>query len=155
MSHSFVTSQNLPGSSVLGISQARILEWVAISFSKGSSWPRDQTCVSYISCISKKILYHWAIREAWTRIKNSIHILVNSMDLWKWKWGHSVVSNSLPPHDMEPTRLLHPWDFPGKSTGLGCHFLLQGIFPTQGSNPVLPRCRQTLYRLSHQGSPKV
>ena len=48
--------------------------------------------------------------------------------------------------------LLPPWDFPGKSTGVGCHFLLQKIFPTQGSNPGLPCCRQTLYRLSHQGS---
>ena len=45
------------------------------------------------------------------------------------------------------TKLLHPWDFLGKSTGVGCHFLLQGIFPTQGLNPGLPRCRQTLYRL--------
>ena len=42
-----------------------------------------------------------------------------------------------------------PWDFPGNSTGVDCHFLLQGIFPTQGSNPGLPHCRQTLYRLSH------
>ena len=54
---------------------------------------------------------------------------------------------------MEPTRLLHPWDFPGKSTGVGCHFLPQGIFLTQGSNPDLPHCRQTLYHLSYQGSP--
>ena len=46
-----------------------------------------------------------------------------------------------------------PWDFPGKNTGMGCHFLLQGIFPTQGSNPGLLHCRQTLYRLSHLGSP--
>ena len=52
---------------------------------------------------------------------------------------------------MNPTRLLYPWDSPGKNTGVGCHFLLQGIFPTQGSNPGLPHCRQTLYRLSHQG----
>ena len=44
--------------------------------------------------------------------------------------------------------------FPGKSTGVGCLFLLQGIFPTQGSNPGLPHCRQTLYPLSHQGSPQ-
>ena len=49
------------------------------------------------------------------------------------------------------TRLLHPWDFLGKSTRVGCHFLLQGIFLTQGSNPGLPLCRQTLYHLSHQG----
>ena len=37
---------------------------------------------------------------------------------------------------------LCPWNFPGKSTGVGCHFLLQGIFPTQGSNPGLPHCRR-------------
>ena len=47
------------------------------------------------------------------------------------------------------TTLLCPWNFPGKSTGVGCHFLLQGIFPTQGSNPGLPHCRQTLYCLSY------
>ena len=43
------------------------------------------------------------------------------------------------------------WDFPGKSAGVDCHFLRQGIFPTQESNPGLPHCRQTLYHLSHQG----
>ena len=43
----------------------------------------------------------------------------------KWKWSHSVVSDSSPPHGLQPTRLLHPWDFPGKSTGVGCHFLLR------------------------------
>ena len=52
---------------------------------------------------------------------------------------------------MEPTRLLHLWDFPGKNTGMGCHFLLQEIFPTQGLNLGLPHCRQMLYHLSHQG----
>ena len=45
-----------------------------------------------------------------------------------------------------------PWDFPGKSAGVDCHFLLQGIFPTQESNPGLPHCRQTFYHLSNQGS---
>ena len=44
--------------------QAIILQWVAISFFKGSSWPRDQTCVSYTSCIARRVLYHWAIWEA-------------------------------------------------------------------------------------------
>ena len=48
-----------PGSSVQGILQARTLEWVAISFSRGSSQPTDQTCVSYLSCIGRQILYHW------------------------------------------------------------------------------------------------
>ena len=66
--------------------------------------------------------------------------------------SHSAVSNSLQPQGLQPARLLRPWDFPGKNTGVGSHFLLQGIFPTQGSNPCLPHCRQTLYCLSHQGS---
>ena len=46
---------------------------------------------------------------------------------------HSVLSDS-----HVATRLLCPWDSPGKNTGMSCHFLLQGIFPTQGSNPSLP-----------------
>ena len=44
-------------------------------------------------------------------------------------------------------------DSPGNNTGVGCHALLQGIFPTQGSNPRLPHCRWSLHHLSHQGSP--
>ena len=43
----------------------------------------------------------------------------------KWKWSRSVVPDSQRPHGLQPTRLLHPWDFPGKSTGAGCHCLLQ------------------------------
>ena len=43
----------------------------------------------------------------------------------KWKWSCSVVSDSLLPHGLEPARLLHPCNFPGKNTGVGCHFLLQ------------------------------
>ena len=46
-----------------------------------------------------------------------------------------------------------PWNFPGKNTIVGCHFFLQGSFPTQGLNPGLLHCRQMLYHLSHQGSP--
>ena len=48
-----------PGSSVHGSLQARILEWVVMPSSKGSSWPRDRTCVSYVSCIGRQVLYHW------------------------------------------------------------------------------------------------
>ena len=48
-------------------------------------------------------------------------------------------------------RFLCLWDFPGKNTGVGCHFLLQEIFLTQGLNPGLLHCRQMLYCLSHQG----
>ena len=44
---------------------------------------------------------------------------------WKWKWSRSVVSDSSRPHGLQPTRLLCPWGLPGKSTGVGCHCLLQ------------------------------
>ena len=46
----------------------------------------------------------------------------------KWKWSRSVVSDSQRPHGLQPTRLLHLWDFPGKSTGVGCHCLHLCIF---------------------------
>ena len=42
----------------------------------------------------------------------------------EWKWSHSVMPNSSQPYGLQPTRLFHPWDFPGKSTGVGCHCLL-------------------------------
>ena len=48
-----------------------------------------------------------------------------------------------------------PWNSPGQNTGVGSLFLLQGIFPTQGSNPGLSHCRQILYQLSHKGSPRT
>ena len=57
----------------------------------------------------------------------------------KCVWSRSVVSDSLRPHG-----LLRPWDSPGKNTGVGCHFLLQGIFPTQGLNRGLLHWRQML-----------
>ena len=74
--------------------------------------------------------------------------------MWKekGKWSHSGMSDCLWPQELWHTRLLHPWDFPGKSAGVGCHFLLQRIFPTQRPNPGLPHCRETFYCLSHQAS---
>ena len=56
-----------------------------------------------------------------------------------------VVSNSSQPYGLWPARLLCPWDSPGKNTIVGCHFLLQGIFPTQGLNLLLLQCKQILY----------
>ena len=74
----------------------------------------------------------------------------------KWSVSLSLQESGLPdslqPHGRQPIRLLSPWDFPGKDTGVGCHFLLLGIFPTQGLNPGLPHYRQTLCCLSHRGS---
>ena len=65
--------------------------------------------------------------------------------------SHSVVSNSLKPHELSQcARLLCPWSFSGKNTEVGSHFLLQRIFPNQGSNPGLLHCTQSLYHLKHQ-----
>ena len=145
---------SLPGSSVHGIFQAIVLEWIAISFSRGSSQPRDRIQVSRIvdrhctvwttrevlllllSCFSRvplcatpEIAAHQAPpslgfsrQEHWSGLPfpSPVH------ESEKGKWSHSVVSDTERPHGLEPTRLLHPWDFPGKSTGVGCHCLLRG-----------------------------
>ena len=72
----------------------------------------------------------------------------SSFDCWI---SCSVMSGSLQPHGLFPSRPLCPWNSPGKNTGVGSHSLLQGIFPTQGSKPGLLPCRQILYHLTHQG----
>ena len=78
-------------------------------------------------------------------------LMVCSGGRWEvWSVNLSVASNSLRSHTLQPARLLCPWNFPGKNTGVGCHSLLQGIFLTQGSNPGLLNCRQILYCLSHK-----
>ena len=117
---------SLQGSSIHGIFQARILEWVAISFSKASSQPWVST---WVSRISGRRFTIWATKEAHESC--------------------SIVSDSLRPHG-----LYSPWNSPGQKTGVGSLSLLQGIFPTQGSNPGLPHCTWILYQLSHKGSPK-
>ena len=64
--------------------------------------------------------------------------------------SRSVVSDSL-----WPRGLYSPWNSPGQNTGVGSLSILQGFFPTQGSNPGLPHCRWILYQLSHKGSPRI
>ena len=64
--------------------------------------------------------------------------------------SQSVMSSVLRPHG-----LYSPWNSSGQTTGVVSRSLLQGIFPTQGSNPGLPHCRQILYQLSHQGGPGI
>ena len=69
------------------------------------------------------------------------------------KWRCSVVYDSLRPHELQPTRVLCPWDFLGRNTGVGCHFLLQGIFPTQGSNSRSPASRADALPSEPPGKP--
>ena len=112
---------NSPVSSVHGIFQARILELIAVSFS-GSSQSKNKTRAS---CITRRILYRRAC-HLWSPHLRYLCML-----------SRSVMSHSMWPHGLQPARLLCPWDSPGKNTGVGCHFLLQGIFTTQGLYPGL------------------
>ena len=59
------------------------------------------------------------------------------------------------PNSLRPHGLYHPWNSPGQNLGVGSLSLLQGIFPTKGSNPGVPNCRRSVYQLSHKGSPKI
>ena len=122
---------------VHGILQARILEWVAIPFSRGSSQPRDQTQVSHIA---DRFFTSWATREAIT-ISN------------KQKTVKVLIAWSCPtllPHGLSSARLPRPWHSLGKNTRVDCYFLLQAILLTQRLKPGLLHCRQILYQLSHQ-----
>ena len=111
---------------VPGILQAKILEWVAFAFFKGSPQPRSPSC--------RQILFQLSH-------KGSPRTLVCML-------SHSVVSDSCDPWTV---RRLCPWNSPGNNTGVGCHFLLQGIFLTQGLNWGLLHCRKMFYQLSYQG----
>ena len=90
-------------------------------------------------------------QEYWSRLPLTSPI----KDTWSYKLSVSVscpvVPDSLRPHGLQPTRLLCPSDFPGKDTGMGCHFLLQRILPIQGLIPGLLHCWQILHRLSYKG----
>ena len=119
-----------PGSAVDGILQARMLQWIAISFPRGSSWPRSWT---HVSCIAGRVFTVSATRGA----QGSLHSVRDAV----------AVS-----HGLQPTRLLCPWDSPGRNTGVGCH-VLQGNLPSPGIKPGLLHCRWILYQLNYQGNP--
>ena len=102
-------------------------------------------------------------RETWpTSSTSKISMVRNEQYTTALCFSCSVVS-SCDPMDCSPQSPLYMGfplssvheDCPGKKTGVGCHALLQGIFPIQGSNPGLLHCRQILYHLSHQGSPRI
>ena len=106
------------GTSVHGILQARILEWVAIFFSRGSSWPRDRT---WVSCIAGRRFTLWATREA--------HICTYNPSLrisFPFQFSHSVVSDSLRPPGLQHSRPACPPPTPGvysnlRSSSRWCH----------------------------------
>ena len=109
---------SLPDSSVQGISQARILEYsFSNSYSAAKSLQSCPTLCDPMDCSLPGFSVHGILQ---VRTLEWVAISFSNA----WKWSHSVVSDSLRPHGLQPTRLLHPWDFLGKSTGVGCHCLL-------------------------------
>ena len=107
---------------------------------QGTFQPRDWTTVSWIG---KPVLYCWATKEA-EKLKED------------FKYVLCLVTQLCPtlcdPMDCSPPGSSVPGDSPGKNTGVGCHLLLQGIFPTQGLNPHLLHWQVDSLPLSHQGS---
>ena len=118
---------SLPGSSIYGIFQARILEWVAISFSSAWKWKVKVKSLSHLQLFATPwtVAYQapppmgFSRQEYWS----GVPLPSPMQESEKWKWSRSVISDSQRPHELQPTRLLCPWDFPGKSTGVGCHCL--------------------------------
>ena len=129
---------------VHGILQARILEWVAFPFSRGSSQPRDGTQVSrneggfFTSWATREAQEYWSgyypFSSGSSQPRNQTRVCCIAGGFFtNWAMllllllllSPSVVSDSVRPHRRQLTRLPRPWDSPGKNTGVGCHFLLQ------------------------------
>ena len=91
-----------------------------------------------IRVFSKELALHMWWSKYW-----SFSFSISPSNEWKWKsLSHVWIFET--PWTIAHQAPLCPWNSPGKNTGVGCHFLLQRIFPTLGSNPGLPHCRQTL-----------
>ena len=154
------TDRSQPGSPVPGILQARTLEWVAISFSNAWKWNMKVKSLSHVrllvtpwtSAYQAPASIGFSRQEYWSGLPfpspeeipdpgikpGSIHIVGRCFTIWATREASimhcccccqvaSVVSDSVRPHRWQPTRLPHPWDSPGRNTGVGCHCLLQCV----------------------------
>ena len=123
-----------PGSSVHGILQAKILEWVTIPFSRGSSWPRDRTWVSHVA---SRFFTVWSTREVSSTLSYgkgcTVMLEIKRVESCS-NFGAQIslllllLLLSCFSHVricVISVRFPHPWDSPGKNTGVDCHFLLQ------------------------------
>ena len=154
-----------PGSSVHRIFHARMLEWVAMPSSRGSSQPRDQTQVSHIA---GRFFTSWDTRETLRRgilitysqavklVTIPGYILCSAGGSSSYMCVHAQSLQSCPTLcDPVDYRLFCSWDSPGKNAGVDCHALLYGIFPAQGLSLwllCLQCCWRILYPLSHKGN---
>ena len=98
--------------------------------------------------VAQSLSHAWLFVNPWTTAcQASPSFTVSQREAYCWDLPLRKIDRGL-----VANRLLCSWDFSGKNAGVGCHFLLQGIFPTRRSNPSLLPCKQILYQLSHQGS---
>ena len=114
----------------------------------------QKTCkiINYLTYISRYHIYDNYYRKEMKRLKH-LHGCRASSIFYKKSVSRLVMSNSLPLHRLQPTSLLCPWNSPGRGTGMGCHYLLQGIFLTDpGTEPRSPALQAYSFLLSHQGS---
>ena len=114
----------------------------SIYYFKVIIWILRQNCLKLNICGSIK-----STVDSYLNFNNKSEICFHS--------AHESESRSAVSDSFRPNGLHSPWNSPGQNTGVGSRSLLQGIFPTQGSNPGLLHCRRILYRLSHQGSPTL
>ena len=91
-----------------------------------------------------------SVRDLWN-IRSIYILLIRDSEVKRKSLSHIRLFAT--PWTVWATRLICPWNSPGRNTGMGSHSLLQGVFPTQGSDLGLLHCRQIIYHLSHQGSP--
>ena len=151
-----MTSLKPQGSSRSGLEHRLLCSW-----SSALSYNSQITTVPFLSSLSKWLvgLTHPTTQSSGSSAKTLLLLEPPA------SWGcvltvfnfKVLVTQSCPalgnPMDCSPLDFLCPWNSPGKNTGVDSHSLLQGIVPTQGSNPGLLHCTQILYYLSHQGSP--
>ena len=147
---------SLPGSSVRGIFQARVLEWGAIIFSASSNTWQESPSRLVSQNIDTFEEYWSGINILWNVLPLSLpdvfswldykivafcHLLHEAWGCWWWWFSHSVFD----PMDCSPPGSSVHGISQARNTAMGCYFLLQRIFLTQGSNPCLLHCRHTLY----------
>ena len=102
---------SLPGSSLQKIFQARVLKWGDIAFSDSNCSMINYIMMCLLTLFQPLIIFCISNEVVW-----ALTVILRELLMMKWKWSRSVVSDSLRPHGLQPTRLLRPWDFPGKST---------------------------------------
>ena len=118
--------------------------------SKNRSWNLTETCA-----VPESILLIPVIRRLSRLSETGSHRCCDLGAKPFQSSGYESESRSVMSSCLQTHGLYSPWNSPDQDTGVGSLSLLQGIFPTQGSNPDLPHCRQILYQLSHKGSPRI